>query len=335
MPTVIPFTRTLITRLRGLGIDPACLFEKAGLGASRLAAETRLELTTEEFFAIWQALEESGSADVGLRIASAGSAELQDVVTAVALHAASLGDALAKVARYKRLVCPEDMLVELTDDTARVRYAWRFTTRHPPARLVDAALASAFSIARRGMGDPTFTPVRVELSRRREHADMFADHFGCTVQFDASYDTLVLPLASLQISFVTRNAEFVEVMTPGLEAAFYSALQQTPKTIADDARRFLIEQMRGERPTVDRLARRMHLSPRTLQRRLEEVGTSYQALLDEVRKHVAGRLLEATDLDIGEIAFLLGFEELSSFSRSFQNWEGTTPTRYRASKYRT
>jgi AraC-like DNA-binding protein len=71
------------------------------------------------------------------------------------------------------------------------------------------------------------------------------------------------------------------------------------------------------------------MSSRTLQRRLGELGTSYQALLDEVRRDASRRLLAGTDLDAGEIAFLLGFEELNSFSRAFYAWEGATPLRWR------
>jgi AraC-like DNA-binding protein len=73
------------------------------------------------------------------------------------------------------------------------------------------------------------------------------------------------------------------------------------------------------------------MSGRTLQRRLEELGTSYQALLDEVRRRSARRLLVKTDLDTGEVAFLLGFEELNSFTCAFHAWEGTTPARWRES----
>jgi AraC-like DNA-binding protein len=73
----------------------------------------------------------------------------------------------------------------------------------------------------------------------------------------------------------------------------------------------------------------MRMSSRTLQRRLEELGTSYQSVLDDVRHDTARRLLANTDLDAGEVAFLLGFEELNSFTRAFHAWEGATPTRWR------
>jgi AraC-like DNA-binding protein len=90
--------------------------------------------------------------------------------------------------------------------------------------------------------------------------------------------------------------------------------------------------MSGERPSVEKVAEAMRLSPRTLQRRLTEQETSYQKLLDDMRDHTARRLLIDTDLDAGEIAFLPGFDELNSFTRAFHGWEGATPTRWRQSQ---
>jgi AraC-like DNA-binding protein len=88
--------------------------------------------------------------------------------------------------------------------------------------------------------------------------------------------------------------------------------------------------MGGDRPAIGRIAKSLGMSARTLQRRLGELGTTYQDLLDDVRRRSARRLLASTDLGTGEVAFLLGFEEVNSFSRAFHSWEGTTPSRWRA-----
>ncbi len=125
---------------------------------------------------------------------------------------------------------------------------------------------------------------------------------------------------------MTRNAELLEVIVPGLEAALGDG---GARSLADDVRAALSQRICGERPAVDKVAKALGMSPRTLQRRLEELGTSYQLLLDDVRRRSARRLLAHTDLDSGEVAFLLGFEELNSFTRAFRGWEGTTPARWR------
>ena len=101
-------------------------------------------------------------------------------------------------------------------------------------------------------------------------------------------------------------------------------------TLADDVREALSGTISGDRPAIVKVARSLGMSVRTLQRRLGDLGTTYQELLDNVRYRSARRLLTNTDLGIIDIAFLLGFEEVNSFVRAFHVWEGTTPARWRA-----
>jgi AraC-like DNA-binding protein len=309
---LVPVPNQLLERLAAVGVDVAGALQQARLSRSQLAARARL--TTREFFAFWRAVEQAGGArDLGLRLGSEASPHQLDVASLAALHATNLGEALKKLARYKRLVCPEEIGIEIADGEARIRFHWILAEEQVPLLIVDGAFATVVAIARRGMGRPV-APRRVELTRRRADEAALARHFGCDIHFDAPLDLLVLDERALAEPFVTHNEDLLAVMLPGLEV-----------------RILLGRQMRGERPTVEKIAREIGMSPRTLQRRLEEAGTTYQELLDEVRRQSARRLLTHTDLDAGEVAFLLGFEELNSFTRAFQAWEGTTPTRWRAS----
>ncbi len=78
------------------------------------------------------------------------------------------------------------------------------------------------------------------------------------------------------------------------------------------------------------IARKLAISPRTLQRRLATHGVSYQILLEETRKEAAGRHLARSRLAICEIAFLLGYSEPAPFYRAFKRWYGMTPQTFRA-----
>jgi AraC-like DNA-binding protein len=182
-------------------------------------------------------------------------------------------------------------------------------------------------MARRGTGKP-IDPRRIELTRRRMDEPLLRRHFGCEVRFDAATDLLVFDEAVLAEPLTTHNPQLLEVLVPGLEAALREG--DGARTLADDVRAALSRKICGERPAVEKVAKALGMSPRTLQRRLEQHGTTYQELLDDVRRRSARRLLANTDLDSGEVAFLLGFEELNSFSRAFHGWEGTTPARWRA-----
>jgi AraC-like DNA-binding protein len=76
-------------------------------------------------------------------------------------------------------------------------------------------------------------------------------------------------------------------------------------------------------------ARELGMSTRKLQRELRREGTTYQELLNRTRRDLAKRYVRDRKLDLTEVAFILGFADLSTFSRSFKRWTGTSPSRYR------
>ncbi len=325
----IPLPAVLWRRLPALGIAPATLLRQAGLPAS-LMDQTRPKVTTAGFFALWRALEQlDADPAFGLRLASEASADQLDVASIAAMHAPTFGEALQKLARYKRLVCPEEVQLQTTSHEVGVAFRWWLFSDAPPTRLIDACLASCLVLGRHGTGRD-LRPLRVELARPEADRVMLEEYFGCAVLFDAKVNRIVFEPSALEVPFHTANPDLLAMLLPGLE----TALALEPGTLGDAAfvdrvRETLRLQMQGKRPTVEAVGRELALSARSLQRRLREAGTTFQQLLDEVRETVACELLGRTELDSGEIAFLLGFEELNSFNRAFSSWKGTTPLRWR------
>jgi AraC-like DNA-binding protein len=322
----VPIPSVVIDRLTALGVDVARVLQHARIPRSRFEG-ARAKLTVNEFFAFWKSLEAvGGSPDLGLRIGTRAEPHQLDVASLAAIHSDNLGDALAKFARYKRLVCGEQVSVETAQGEARIRFHWLHVDDTLLMMLVDTTFASLATLTAHGIGAP-IVPIRVELARRRAEEAMLRRAFGCPIHFDAPIDQLVMDVSLLTRPFVTRNADVVAMLVASLESAL--AETKAAPSVALDVRAALSRQLTGERPSVEKLAHQLRMSPRTLQRRLGELGTSYQLLLDEVRRDASRRLLASTDLDASEIAFLLGFEELNSFSRAFHGWEGATPLRWR------
>ncbi|MEO6102699.1 MAG: AraC family transcriptional regulator, partial [Pseudoxanthomonas sp.] len=139
-------------------------------------------------------------------------------------------------------------------------------------------------------------------------------------------DVLVFDDLLMDTRFVTHNADLLDALLPSLD----EQIAKTPGNgFLNDVRQAIAKRMSGERPRADKVASELATSVRTLQRRLAEYGTTYQEVLDDVRRHTARRLLGVESLEIAEAAFLLGFEELNSFTRAFRGWEGMTPKRWR------
>ena len=325
-PDLVPLTATLLDRFARLGVDVDELLRRAEIPRSRFVV-ARPQGTTAELFALWRAAEDVGGRDVGLLVGSETLPHEQTIASLAALHSPTLGEGLAKLARYKRLVCPEKITIDIVRREARLRFEWLLAESNPPPVLTDAMFAGIVSLAQRGAGEAV-RPLRLELTRRRAHEAMLRPHFECEVRFDAPFDVLVFHAADLALPLATRNAQLMALVVPGLEAAL--SQEGALRTLADDVRATLAQGICGARPAVEKVAKSLGMSPRTLQRRLGELGTTYQKLLDDVRHRSARRLLANTDLAAGEVAFLLGFEEINSFTRAFHAWEGTTPVRWRA-----
>jgi len=85
----------------------------------------------------------------------------------------------------------------------------------------------------------------------------------------------------------------------------------------------------GEFPKLDAVANKLSLGARTLRRRLNDLGTSYQRILDDVRRELAIEYLRTTNLTVQEIAELLGYSEVTNFRRAFMRWVELSPYQYR------
>jgi AraC-like DNA-binding protein len=89
------------------------------------------------------------------------------------------------------------------------------------------------------------------------------------------------------------------------------------------------QRLTGRRPNVEDIADALHISSRTLQRRLQDAGASFQRVLEEARHQLARHYLNHSVLELNEAAYLLGYEDSNSFVRAFRTWEGVPPARWR------
>jgi AraC-like DNA-binding protein len=117
------------------------------------------------------------------------------------------------------------------------------------------------------------------------------------------------------------------LIAPQLEAELTEQLAH--KTFSEQAKGVLTRLLAGQRPGIQDLARELHLSTRTLQRRLTEEGITFQRLLEEARRELARHYLLHSSLELNETAYLLGYEDANSFLGAFHHWEGTSPGQWR------
>jgi AraC-like DNA-binding protein len=318
-----PFVR----RLDQLGVSRAAVLEAAGLPPS-LFAQEKVLVTTREFFALHAGIAAvSGDPTIGIKLGQDSGVERYDTIAIVALHAASLAEALPRVQRYKQLTCPEKIHLTTRGGETRIRFEWLLAEEPEPPTVTDLCFAWITAVARRGTADAV-SPCRVELARPRAHAATLEKHFRCPVAFGARENVLAFTKADAERPFVTRDDEMTAVVAPHLEAELRQQLET--ESLRDQVKTTLKRTLAGQGPDLAAVARELKMSTRTLQRRLTGESATFQQLVAEARRELARHYLRHARLELNETAYLLGYKDANSFFRAFHQWEGTTPGEWRA-----
>ncbi|WAJ37717.1 AraC family transcriptional regulator [Pseudomonas sp. GOM7] len=267
-------------------------------------------------------------ADLGLELGRSLHVSSYGLLGYAALSADTLGDALRLLLQYPALLGTYFRLELLVDDDL----AWiRASDYRDRAALeafnVEMCLASMKLTCDELLGQPL--PVSQACFRhpRPGYAARYADSFPCTLVFAASANAFAFPAALLE-----RRLPLADSVTHGAmiercrrQNAEFSSRQAWLERV----RQLLAAQL-AEPPGLENLAQQMHCSPRTLRRHLQELDTSYQGLLDELRFERAKALLSEEQWPVYRIAEVLGFSETASFRHAFQRWSGVAPSRFRA-----
>ena len=326
MANLFRVSGTLPRTLQELGLSPDTVLRQAALPMG-LFNQDKILASTEEFFALYRGIAESSSdPGFGLKLGTEERVERYDPIKLAALSARSFRDAVERLSRYKQLTCPEEIRIVKKGNESAVQFVWLLAHEEEPPLLVDVCFAWIVGIGHRGTGRP-LNPKRVELQRPPAHREMYESHFRCPVKFKSNQNALVFSNADMELPFVTYNSDLLAIVAPQLEAEL--AQQLAEKTFTEQAKGILKQLLAGQRPGIQDLARELHLSNRTLQRRLTEQGISFQRLLEEARRELAHHYLLHSSRELNETAYLLGYEDANSFFRAFHQWEGTSPGQWR------
>ena len=319
-------SRLHLNRLAEFGISPEDVQRVAGLPPGWLREE-RVLLDTEQLFSFWNAVA-TVSADplIGLRLGSDARLPSYDPVGLAALSSSTFHDAIVRAGRYKQLTCPEEIRLTRRGREWRVQFRWVLTRERVPYLLQDLCFAWIVVLGRIGTGHP-LSPLRVEFSRPASQRKGYEEHFGCAVRFDAAADSLVFDAADLARPFRTSNGELLAMIAPQLEAELADREEGT--SAAERVKAMVKRMLAGRRPDLVAVSRELGTSTRTLQRRLSAEGVTYQQILEDARRELAHHYLLHSALDLSETAYLLGYEDASSFFRAFHQWEGSPPGQWR------
>lgn len=322
---VVPLAQALEAR----GIAAATLFRHAGIDLERVRVEG-VKISSADFDQVWkQALETTGDPLLGLDIANyirpgtLGSAGY--AITA----SVSLADAFERLRNHQRLLA-STMIVDVRRDEGEITLTVRASDPNQNC-FRNLSFFAALLKLWRDMSRRDLVPLRVELgmrlppSERARYLARLEDYFGCPVMTTpgpryrmtfAAQDALArLPAA---------NADLAERLDDVARQVLGTTKDQS---LAGRVTAAIIERLPSGTPTLSDTASDLNVTARTLQRRLMEEGLSYRELLDGARKQLAEGYVQSGQRTQKEIAFLLGFADVSHFSRAFKSWFGYPPGR--------
>lgn len=274
-------------------------------------------------------IEVTGNPLIGLEAGDLVDPADFDVLEHAARAATTLGESMQSMARYFRLI---NEAAEISIVTVGDVVEWRFRVvdglRDPPASN-DFVIASSLGFSKRN-STGYVPPLEIRLAHPRpDYADEYVARFGTTVTFNAPYNTIVMTKDRLLAPM--RRA------SPRMQSAFEFQAQQLlerlddRRSVAGRVREEVANQLRQGAVSMHATARRLAMSVATLRRRLEEEQTTFSAIVDDLRRQLAERYLSEPRPAVSEIAFLLGFSNVTAFGRAFKRWMGQSPSEYRAS----
>ncbi|MFP2962897.1 AraC family transcriptional regulator [Myxococcus sp. 1LA] len=322
----------MLAYLRATGHDPSGLVERFGLpGNVGALPEVTLPLTTlHAFLDAAEAL--SGDAFLGLHVAQRVPRGNYGLVEYIARASPTVRDTFRALARYMALLEPawRASFQDAPDGSGTFVYGI------PGEPLAYGRHASEFGLALfvhvgRQLTEHPWNPRHVSFAHPAP-ADLrpLEEHFGVTPAFDAGRNALTLDAATLALRLVDADPVLLSVLerAAGTPAAEPPSAPPTPPFL-QQVRDALRAALREGAPQMADVAKPLHVSPRTLQRRLAERATSFQDEVDAVRRELAFDYLRDPHLGVSEVAFLLGYSELSTFDRAFKRWTGMTPRVWR------
>jgi len=304
-------------------IDPAPIFRAAGVDPATLGVPGK-RISTRTSLRLMRSIEVVvADPALGLAVARQQHATAMHALGYAWLASSTLGEAFRRFARYARVVS-ELWALRIEEAPSGVRLSFVFPAHEArrPDWLYDWLAAGTVRLSRLICGE-RFAPLEVALVRERPpDATPFEEWFRSAITWAAPEVNLFCSSEDWARPIPTGNPD-VAAATERVALDYLARLDRNDTVT--QVRQRIRESLPSGVPSQAEVARALHLSPRTLARRLEEADTSFTGLLDETRRALAEQYLQRTDYSVAEVAYLVGFAESSSFNRAFRRWTGRPP----------
>lgn len=315
---------------RQLGGDRSKILSAAGLEEEQLSKPDG-RISVEKAMKVWEVIvSQTGSQDIGLLSGKRMRLNSMGILGYLVMNSDNLKKALNKQFTYQRLVNSISFMTLIEDKgTVKLQYElqepWQPLFRY----TLDFMVAATANVFFENLYQP-YKPVEVGFCfEQPANSAFYHQVFKTTnIHFNCTHTYISYPSALFALPIMGANPAFLSHFDKELELAISEHDSQSK--YQREVKGLIQKQLKAEIPKVDDVARHIGVSTRALQQLLKTEGTSYQTLLNEVRKEVSLTQLRNKSFNITEVAFITGFSNLASFSRNFKKWTGQSPSQYQA-----
>jgi AraC-like DNA-binding protein len=319
----------LLGAVEQAGVTRERFLRAAGLEASQLEVQGARMPRSQAHKLCALALELTGDPALGLHWAERVNEGSFAPLSHIMAHSATLRQAFESLAQLHRLVSdrPSFQLVE-RHDKATLRALVNGETLTVRRFSAEMAVSGFYHLLGRAGAHALPDLVSFEYPAPAYHHE-YARIFHATVLFQQAFTGVVFERALLDAPVLRKDADVHEVLKALAERRLQRLTRNTPFGV--QVREFLVQERKGQRTPMEEVARALHISERSLRRRLATEGKPYNEIADEALAAVAKPLLRDGGRSIQETAYELGFASFSAFHRAFRRATGTTPSAFRAS----
>ena len=318
----------VVKALEILGYDVGGILQVAGISPS-LLKDADGKIPHAAMMRLWDcARRVTGDEHLGIHLAEVAPSYSFEVHSYALLASPTLRDAYRRACRYQRLIHETTNLIfEEGPKEGVLQHALPGglpVPRHPAEFLATLWVRFGRLVTGQDWVPRLICFAHPAPDKTSDHSRVFRSH----IHFSSGRTAMHIPNEILDM----HNPQVDENLVNLLDRYAEGILKKLPQTAstAERLRVWLHKVLSDGVPSTTEAAQALHMSTRTLHRMLKNEGTSFRELLDQLRKERAVALLADQRCSVAEVGFLLGFAELSSFSRAFKRWTGKSPAVFRA-----
>ena len=332
-PDSFPMATGGITRLawahaKMKGIDVESLLPKAGLTLQQIDdPSARLNVKTQIKF-LELAATELRDAFLGFHLAQKFDLRVLGLFYYVLASSDTLGEALRRGARYSKVVNEGIALTFRDGEDIGISFDYVGVARHSDRHQIEFCMVALVRICRQ-LTNRRLLATHVSFTHRRsDDVSELNAFFGSKVKFGAAVDEVAFPTSIRQMAVVGADSYLNELLIKYCEEALAARpTNRSPFGLSVENAIALL--LPHGKPRASEIGRKLGVSQRTLARRLSSEGLTFAGVLQSVRSDLANRHLADETLSISKIAWLLGYQDVSSFTHAVRRWTGRAPKEVR------